>query len=115
MNKKGIFATLLVVQLVFLVILTLFVVQNEKIEFEHNKEYQRLASYRIASTYEDVQEGYIYLIDKNANSQAMISYENFINNEFSKYYLIDINLNITNNYLIIKDKNLEITKEGSLI
>jgi hypothetical protein len=109
MNKKGIFATILVIQLIFLVVLTIFVVQNEKVQFEYDKEYRRVASYRIAAIYDDVIEGLDYLHDKNANSQTIDSYINFINTDFAEYYLIDIEFN--ESYIKIADDNLEIVKE----
>jgi hypothetical protein len=110
LNKKGIFATILVIQLIFLVVLTIFVVQNETAQFEHQKEYRRIASYRIASAFEDVQEGVNYLRSLNPDDATLAAYNTFVNSTFGSYYKIDIEFN--GSYLKISDNNLEIVKEG---
>jgi hypothetical protein len=112
MNKKGIFATILVVQLLFLVILTISVVEHEKINFEYDKEYRRLAAYRINALYEDVEEGMAYLDLLNADTTTKNTYINYITTDFSDIHLIEIEFNGT--YLKIYDSNLEIGKEGWL-
>jgi hypothetical protein len=111
-NKKGIFATILVIQLIFLVILTIFVVQNERIQFEHDKEYRVVASYRIAAIYDDVVEGLNYLHSKNANAETITDYVDYINTDFAEYYGIDIEFN--ESYIKIEDSSLEIVKEDWL-
>ena len=112
MNKKGIFATILVIQLIFLVILTIFVVQNERTRFEYEREYRVLSAYRISAIYDDVVEGLHYLQDKNADASTIDSYENFINTDFADFYGIDIEFN--ESYIKIADTNLEIVKEDWL-
>ena len=109
MNKKGIFATILVIQLIFLVVLTIFVVQNERLQFEYDKEYRVVASYRIVAIYDDITEGLNYLHSKNANAQTITSYVDYINTDFADYYGIDIEFN--ESYIRIQDSNLEIVKE----
>jgi hypothetical protein len=114
MNKKGIFSTILVIQLIFLVLLSIYIIQDEKTMFEHEKEYRRLAAYRINGLYEDIEEGWIELDSNhlNANDETKQTYVEFINNEFADYNLIDIEFN--SSYLKISDSNLEIVKEGWL-
>ena len=115
MNKKGIFATILVVQLIFLVILAIFVVQNERTNFEYEKEYRKIATYRINAVYEDIEEGMLELISENANQNAKDSYVSFINNEFSKYNNILINfteISLDYYYLELQDSELEIIMRG---
>jgi uncharacterized protein YpmS len=110
LNKKRIFATILVIQLIFLVILTIFVVQNETAQFEHEKEYRTIASYRIASAFADIQEGTNYLRSLNADNTTLNAYNFFVNTTFGNYYKIDVQFN--GSYLRISDSNLEIMKEG---
>jgi len=112
MNKKGIFATILVIQLVFLVILTIFVVQNERVQFEYDKEFRVVASYRISAIYDDVVEGLNYLHSKNANAETITTYVDYINTDFAEYYGIDIEFN--ESYIKIEDSSLEIVKEDWL-
>ena len=112
MNKKGIFATILVSQLIFLVILTIFVIQNEQIQFEYDKEYRVVASYRIATIYDDIVEGLQYLQSKHADTATIASYVSYINTDFADYYGIDIEFN--SSYIKIQDSNLEIVKEDWL-
>lgn len=109
MNRKGVFATILVIQLLFLVVLTIFVVQNERMQFEYDKEYRVVASYRIAAIYDDISEGLNYLHSKNADAATIASYVDYINTDFEEYYGIDIEFN--ESYIQIQDANLEIVKE----
>ena len=46
----------------------------------------------------------------DANDNAKQTYIDFVNNEISQYYLLDIEFN--GSYLEIRDKNLEIVKKG---
>lgn len=112
MNKKGIFATILVIQLIFLVILTIFVIQNEQTQFQYDKEYRVVASYRIATIYDDIVEGLQYLQSKNATASTLNTYVDYINTDFADYYGIDIEFN--ESYIKIQDSNLEIVKEDWL-
>lgn len=117
MNKKGIFATILVIQLIFLVLLTIFVIQNEKSNFEYEKEYRRLAAYRINAYYEDIEEDLNDLktrlgMPNGVTQQTIDDYIAYVNQEFAQNNLVNIELN--ESYLKISDSNLEIVKEGWL-
>jgi hypothetical protein len=112
MNRRGVFATIMVIQLIFLVMLAIFVIENEKVNFEYEQEYRRLAAYRVSALYEDIEEGMIELDSDNlnANDATKQTYINFVNTQFPNYYAINIYFN--GSYLKISDANLEISKEG---
>ncbi|MCD6547385.1 MAG: hypothetical protein J7K22_02420 [Nanoarchaeota archaeon] len=110
--KKGVLSTILVIQLILLVLLTFSKLQAERESFSIEYQYQRLSSYRIAAAFEDISYDVYYLKKMNSTSQTIEDYISFVNNTFKEKFLLDIELN--SSYLVIKDRNLELQKEGKI-
>jgi len=112
MTKKGILSTILVIQLILLVLLTFSSLQAKRETFTIQNQYQRMAAYRIASSFADIYHDYEYLKDKNMSNDSLNDYISFVNSTFKEKFLLDIYFNDT--HLIIEDKHLEMRKEGDV-
>ena len=108
--RRGILATVLVIQLILLILVTFSTVQEKSASFAMTDKYHRLSAYRIASAFADIHHDIEYLKTLNATNETIDSYISFVNQTFKEEYLMDIN--ISSSYLIIEDKALEMKKEG---
>ncbi|HDQ60011.1 MAG TPA: hypothetical protein ENN30_02350 [Candidatus Woesearchaeota archaeon] len=112
MNKKGILATLLVIKIVLMLITTFSLAIAEKEDFSISNQYQRIASYRLTSSFEDISSDMQYLKNLNATQDSLDEYMAFVDETFSDYFVIDLELNQT--FLTITDSNLEMIKRGKV-
>ncbi len=110
--KKGILATILVIQLILLVLLTFTNLQTKRETFSVENQYQRISAYRMASTFADIEHDVYYLKSKNVTNKTLGGYIQFVNDTFEQMFLMDITFNTT--YLVIKDTRLEMIKEGKI-
>ena len=109
-SKKGIISTLLVIQLVFLLLITMSNVQLEKQKFSQEAQFNRIAAYKVYTLYGDVFNDINYLKQINATGNSIGQYVIVVNNYIPKEYGLETNINSTHIY--IHDKYLEISKEG---
>jgi len=112
MNKKAIIATILVVQLVLLVLLTFSTLKYEKESFSNELTVTAVASFRLTSTYNAISEDMSYLRTKGADNETINQYIYFVNSTFNNYFNSEIKFNQT--YLAITDKQLEMQKESDI-
>lgn len=112
MNKKGIITTILVVQLIFLAIITMATIQSERETFAKNTQFKKIAAYRMTSLYTDVSGDISDLRQINSTDEAMDQYIDMVNSTVPMNYNLEINISDTS--LSLYDKNLEIAKEGTI-
>ena len=112
MNKKGIIATLLVIQLILMIVTVFNETLAEKESFSLRNKYQRIASYRLTSSFEDVSSDLQFLKSKNSSDKAMQMYIEMVDNTFSNFYFMNITLNESNVKII--DENNEMIKWGTI-
>ena len=112
MNKKGIIATLLVIQLILMIVTVFNETLAEKESFSLRNKYQRIASYRLTSSFEDVSSDLQFLKSKNSSNKSMQMYIEMVDNTFSNFYFMNITLNESNVKII--DENNEMIKWGTI-
>ena len=108
--RKGILATVLVIQLILLILVTFSTIQEKNTAFAMTDRYNRLSAYRIASAFADINHDIRYLEYLNSTNETIDGYISFVNQTFKEEYFMDIN--ITRGHLVIEDKALEMKKEG---
>ena len=108
-NKKAILATVLVVQLVLLVLITISIVRSDRIQFSHENDFRRLSAYRIADIADNLEYDMNYLKAKNSTNETFNSYLNFVYIVFPQYNFLEFQINRT--YIKLADPSLELSKE----
>jgi hypothetical protein len=108
-NKKAILATVLVVQLILLILITVSTVRSDRIQFSHQNDFRRLSAYRIADVADNIQYDLTYIKSKNSTNETMTSYLNFLYIAFPQYNFLQFQINST--YIRLADPNLELLKE----
>jgi hypothetical protein len=109
LNKKAILATVLVVQLILLALITISTVRSDKILFSHENDFRRLSAYRVADISDNLGYDLNYLTAKNSTNETFNLYLNFLYIVFPQYNFLDFQVNRT--YVRLTDRNLEISKE----
>ena len=112
MNRKGIVATLLTIQIVLILITAFTLAISEKEEFDIQNRYQRIAAYRMMSSFEDISYDIEYLKDINSTNSTINDYIYFVNETFQDYFVVDIKVN--QSFLKITDSEVEMTKWGNI-
>lgn len=110
--RKGILSTILVIQLVLLLLLTLSQMQYEKEQFSTEQQFQRIATYKIASSFENIKSDAEYLRNINSTEETTTIYLEYVNNTYEDIYLTNILINET--HIIITDNKFEMRKEGTI-
>jgi hypothetical protein len=108
-NKKAILATVLVVQLVLIILISVSMVRSERVLFAHKNEFSRLAAYRVADSYDNIEYDLSYLEARNATNQTMNTYISYVYTVFPTYSFLDFEVN--RSYIRLQDHSLEIIKE----
>lgn len=109
LNKKGILATVLVVQLILLMLITVSVVRSDRIQFSHENDFRRLSAYRIADISDNLEYDMTYLKTKNSTNETFNAYLSYVYVIFPQYNLLDFQMNKT--YIRLADQSLELSKE----
>jgi hypothetical protein len=108
MNNKAIISTILVVQLILLILITFSTVKLEKDSFANTINVDRIAAFRLTSTYNAITEDMNNLAVKGADNQTINQYIYFVNSTFNNYFSSQVTFNQT--YLAIRDQGLEMQK-----
>ena len=111
-SKKAIISTLLIIQLVFLLLITMTNLQVERQNFSKSFQFKRIAAYKMYALYGDISNDIHNLKEINSTDSTIMSYVQMVNASVPKEYGLEININAT--HLYIHDRNLEISKEGSI-
>ncbi len=110
MKRRGILSTILVIQLVLLLILTVSQIQSEKEHFSTQQQFERIAAYKISSSFENIRTNIEFLREINATEESINIYLEYVNNTYGGIYFTNIHLNQT--HLILMDEAFEMRKEG---
>jgi hypothetical protein len=112
LSKKAMITTLLIVQLIFLVIITMSALQSQRENFSQTTQFRKIAADRIKTLYYDIAGDISTLKDINASESSMQQYISFAETNVPAYYGVEIVIN--SSYLSLYDHSLEISKEGQI-
>jgi hypothetical protein len=108
MNKKGVIISLLVLELIFLILTSFTELRANREIFVDDNSVRRIAAYKLASNFNDINTDYNYLLAYKADQSTLAAYRNFVTSNFNNYSNIDILLNGTQ--LTMTDSYFEMIK-----
>jgi len=108
LNKKGIIISVLVVELIFLLLISFEELRSSRNIFIDDNSVRNIAAYKLSSIFNDIYSDYSSLIAYDSDNYTKDYYFNFINLNFKNYS--EYNLNFLPQNLTISDDYFEMKK-----